>query len=207
MYYLFDFDGTLVDSMPFWAGTHADSLRSFGIPVPEDYVQIITPIGNTRACALAVEMGVPMTVEAYAARIDEILLDGYSNKVPAKPYVYETLRRLKEAGHSVNVLTAGPHRYVDPCLQRMGLTEVFDHIWTVEDFGHGKNETIIYEQAAQRLGVPMSECVFIDDNFVAVKTGVEAGMYTVAVYDPSSAPFWPQMQEIANRSIENLSQL
>ena len=207
MYYLFDFDGTLIDSMPFWVNTHVESLRSFGIAVPEDFVQIITPIGNTRACALAVEMGVPMTFEAYFDRIDEFLLDGYSNKIPAKPYAIETLRRLKAEGHSVNILSAGSHRYVDPCVRRLGLTELLDRVWTVEDFGCGKNETIIYKMAAERLGVPMSECVFIDDNYVAVKTGVEAGMYTVAVYDPSSAPFRAEMQQIADRYIEDLSQL
>ena len=32
MFYIFDFDGTLVDSMPFWAGTHIKALTENGIP-------------------------------------------------------------------------------------------------------------------------------------------------------------------------------
>ena len=41
---LFDFDGTLVDSMPFWAGTHIKALTEGGIPCPENYAQTITPL-------------------------------------------------------------------------------------------------------------------------------------------------------------------
>ena len=47
--YLFDFDGTLVDSMGTWAGVHMQALRDGGIPVPDDFVNTITPLGNYRA--------------------------------------------------------------------------------------------------------------------------------------------------------------
>ena len=47
-FYLFDFDGVLVDSMEFWAGLHKQTLLSAGIPIPEDFVETITKLGKNR---------------------------------------------------------------------------------------------------------------------------------------------------------------
>ena len=57
MHYLFDFDGTLVDSMPTWSGVHVNALKSAGIPVPADFVQTITPLGNYRASQYTISLG------------------------------------------------------------------------------------------------------------------------------------------------------
>ena len=44
-YYLFDFDGTLVDSMPVFAAAMVRVIREEGVPYPEDIVKIVTPLG------------------------------------------------------------------------------------------------------------------------------------------------------------------
>ena len=44
-YYLFDFDGTLVDSMPTFVGVMLRILDENGIKYGSDIVKIITPLG------------------------------------------------------------------------------------------------------------------------------------------------------------------
>lgn len=199
MHYIFDFDGTLVDSMPFWAGTHQKGLEAYGISAPDGFAQYITPLGNVKAAQYAVSLGVPITAEAHLANIKAALEIGYLTDIPLKETVQDSLLHLQKEGHSLHVLTASSHSYVDPCLKRLKVYDLFDRVWTVEDFPCAKNDPLIYHLAAQRLETPIENCVFVDDNLTAVTTAKQAGMHVIAVYDALSADFRPQMEQIADQ--------
>lgn len=207
MKYLFDFDGTLVDSMPTWAGTHINALKRGGIPCPADFVKTITPLGNLNASKYTISLGLDVSLEDYLERLNLDLSDAYLNRIVAKDNALETLNELKARGHSVNVLTASPHKYVDPCLKRNGLYDLFDEVWSIDDFGLTKSEVAIYQQAAERLGVAIDECVMVDDNITAIETSKAAGMHTVAMYDLSAAEFAEQMKQIADLYITDFKQM
>ena len=127
--------------------------------------------------------------------------------IPAKAHVKETLLTLKEAGHSVNVLTASPHRYLDICLKRNEIYDLFDEVWSIDDFGHTKSETIIYEKAAARLGAKVEDCIFVDDNFTAISTAKAAGMQTIAIYDASAVSYEAQMREAADHYVVDFAEI
>ena len=86
------------------------------------------------------------------------------------------LQQLKARGDCLNVLTASPHMTLDPCLKRLELFELFDNVWSCDDFSTTKADVNIYKMAAEKIGVPVEEVLFLDDNFNADKTAVEAGM-------------------------------
>ena len=207
MHYLFDFDGTLVDSMPTWSGVHVNALKSAGIPVPADFVQTITPLGNYRASQYTISLGLDVSLEDYLAHVSKTLYEAYTTRIPLRPGVTEKLLELQRAGHSLNVLTASPHHYLDPCLRRHGIFDLFDNVWTIDDFGYTKAQTIIYTEAAQRLGAPVEGCVFVDDNAGAVATAKTAGMYTVGIFDETSRDFAPQLKAACHLYIEDFSQV
>lgn len=206
-YYLFDFDGVLVDSMPFWAGIHIQTLQQASIPVPADFVQTITPLGNENASRYTLSLGVDLPLEQYLARVSQTLYTGYTTKIALKPYVADTLARLKADGLHLNVLTASPHLYVDPCLQRHGIYHLFENIWTIEDFGLTKAQPEIYRAAATRLGAAPALCTLLDDNLTAVQTACTAGLQTIGVYDALSAENEAALRRTAGRYIRDFSQL
>ena len=202
--YLFDFDGTLVDSMPYWSEKMLNILREFGIPYPDHIIKIIAPLGDVGTAEYFRDtMGVPLSVEEMIERMDAYALDKYRNAVEMKAGVAEYLHRLKAAGCSLNILTASPHRMVDVCLKRLGIYELFDHIWSTEDFGKTKSDVTIFTDAADQLGRDVRDVAFFDDNFYAISTAVKAEMYTVAVYDLSCADYENDLRRIANRYIES----
>ena len=206
-FYLFDFDGVLVDSMEFWAGLHKQTLRNAGIPIPEDFVETITPLGNYQAARHTLSLGVDIPLEAYLDEIYKKLYHGYTTQIALKNHVRENLLRLKQAGISVNVLTASPHYYVDPCLQRGGIFELFDNVWTIDDFGLTKAQPEIYRQAAERLGAEPGVCTMFDDNLIAISTAKEAGLKTVAVYDSTSKGAEASMRATADRYIHDFDEI
>ena len=206
-FYLFDFDGVLVDSMEFWAGLHMQTLRDAGIPVPEDFVETITPLGNHNAAKHTLSLGVDIPLDTYLDSVYQKLYHGYTTHIALKAHVRETLLRLKEMGISVNVLTASPHYYVDPCLQRGGIFELFENVWTIDDFGLTKAQPEIYRQAAQRLGAEPDSCTMFDDNLIAISTAKEAGLKTVAVYDSTSKAAEAAMRATADRYVYDFSEI
>ena len=207
MHYLFDFDGTLVDSMPTWSGVHVNALKSAGIPVPDDFVQTITPLGNYRASQYTISLGLDVSLESYLDFVSKTLYEAYTTRIELRSGVKEKLSELKAAGHSLNVLTASPHHYLDPCLRRHGIYDLFDKVWTIEDFGYTKAQTIIYSEAARRLDASIDRCVFVDDNATAVETAKKAGMYTVGIFDETSKDFAPQLKAVSDLYIEDFSQI
>ncbi len=196
---IFDFDGTLVDSMPAWSKKMTDILDRAGVVYPENIIEIITPLGDIGTANYFIEnFGIQATVPELIAEMDAYALPRYENEIPLKESVYETLHELRARGYSLNVLTASPHRMLDPCLVRNGVFSLFDHVWSCEDFRTTKADPAIYHAAAAALGRTASECLFFDDNLNAVKTAALAGMPAYGVYDDTSKGLRREITEAAS---------
>ena len=193
-YYLFDFDGTLVDSMPTFSSVMKGILIEHGIAFSEDLIKIITPLGYHDTAVYFRQLGVPLEKDDILKCMRERMVDAYTHLVPAKSNVIMVLQQLKQRGCSLNVLTASPHSTMDPCLNRLGISSLFDHIWSCEDFGMNKANPNIYCQAAQLIGVPVEAVLFLDDNPNADKAAREAGMKVCGVYDEFTAEFESEMR-------------
>lgn len=205
--YLFDFDGTLVDSMPYFIRTMLRLLDENKINYGDDIVKIITPLGYAGTAKYYIGLGVQATEEELVAKMNEYALEDYALNIPAKKGVADTLRALREKGISLNVLTASPHSMLDPCLKRLGLYELFDNVWSCDDFGTTKADPDIYREAAKRMNAHTSDVLFLDDNYNANRTAKLAGMRVCGVYDESSADYVRQIKDITDLYVYELSEL
>ena len=207
MTFLFDFDGTLVDSMPRWERKMLNILESYGVAYPDDIIRTLTPLGDNGCAELFIKMGVPLSKEEIFRLMDAYAIPAYRDSIPAKPTVEETLRYLHSKGHTLAVLTASPHTLLDPCLKRLGLWDVFDRVWSCDDFHTGKTDIAIYGKCAEALGVGVGECVFLDDNYNALETARASGMRTVGVFDESSRIYTEQIRALCDGYVEVLHEL
>ena len=206
--YLFDFDGTLVDSMPTFVSAMLRILDENGISYGDDLVKIITPLGlNGTADYYLTTLGLQMTKEKLISLMKAYMLDAYFYTIPAKANVISVLKELKSRGVSLNVLTASPHITLDACLKRLGMWELFDNIWSCDDFHTTKADPNIYRMAAQKLGFPVEEVLFLDDNLDADKTAKKAGMTVCGVYDPSSQDYVEQIKAATDYYIFDFREL
>ena len=187
MTYLFDFDGTLVDSMPDYVSTMLRILDDFQIPYGDDIVQTITPLGTVGTAEYFISLGVPRTKEEIFVLMGEGMIRAYRDVIPAKAEVISTLQKMKERGDRMSVLTASPHVTLDPCLKRLGIFDLFDHVWSCDDFATSKADPEIYSMAAKKLGKDVGEVLFCDDNFNACSTAKKGGKKDCGVFDESSA--------------------
>ncbi len=205
--YLFDFDGTLVDSMPTYVSVMLRILDEANVEYKNDIVKTITPLGMIGTAKLYMEMGVKGTLGEIVDKMQEYAFYEYENNIRAKENVIDVLRMLKERGDRLSVLTASPHVTLDPCLKRIGVWELFDNVWSCDDFNTTKADPKIYEMAADKMGVPVEEVLFLDDNLNADLTAKKAGMKVCGVYDESSADYTDEIKAATDFYIYNFSEL
>ena len=199
--YIFDMDGTLIDSVYALDQSTRAFLDPLGIDYPDNIVEIITPLGYTGAAEYIQSLGVNLPVDALTAIMKEGMIKEYVESIPAKPFAIEVLKKLHSEGHKLCILSASPHFLIDPCVKRLDMEKYFDFIWSTDDLGLKKSEEKIYTEVAKLLGFDVDECVFVDDNLTNIKTAKAAGMQTIAVYDLTSAGSADEMKKVADRYI------
>ncbi len=205
--YIFDFDGTLVDSMPSFISVMLRILDENNIKYENDIIKIITPLGYAGTAQYFKELGVSLSKEELLELMNEYAYDEYAYKIQAKPNVVSVLKKLKDEGANLNVLTASPHRVLDICLKRIGIYDLFTNVWSCDDFSTTKADPSIYVKAAEKLGKPVEEVLFLDDNYNADKTAKTAGMKVCGVFDESSAEYVQDIKMVADHYIYDFSEL
>ncbi len=205
--YLFDFDGTLVDSMPTYVSSMLRILDENHIPYEKDIVKVITPLGMAGTAEYYIHMGLDLPKENIIDLMKDYMMEAYFYTIPAKNHVIPVLRELKANGADLNVLTASPHVTLDACLKRLGIYDVFTHVWSCDDFETTKADPEIYRMAADKIGQRVENILFLDDNLNADQTAKSAGMKVCGVYDDFSRDYAEEIKKIADRYIYDFSEL
>lgn len=202
--YIFDFDGTLVDSMPYVAKHILNFLHSRGICTPENIIEILTPLGYAGSTKYFSEnFGFVISPEEYFKTIQKDLFPDYRDTIPLKDGAQSYLQSLKQQGAVLAILTATPGDIVKTCLDRMGVTALFDHIWCCDEFGTVKSDPNLYLKVADILNLKPHEIAFFDDNIHSLATAKQVGMYTVGVYDDSGKTFEKDMNALSDRYLSS----
>ena len=205
--YLFDFDGTLVDSMPSYISVMLRILDENDIKYEDDIIKVITPLGYAGTAQYFKELGISLTEEELLDKMNAYAYDEYAYKIQAKTNVVPVLKELKRRGADLNVLTASPHRVLDICLKRIGIYDLFNNVWSCDDFSTTKADPSIYARAAEKLGQSVEDILFLDDNYNADKTAKLAGMKVCGVFDDSSAEYVQDIKAVADHYIYDFSEL
>lgn len=206
--YLFDFDGTLGDSMSFFTAGMLEILKDNHITYSGEIIKNITPLGYKGTAKYYIEeFKLPYTVDLLVSSMHEYLYPVYRDEIVLKTGVADFLNKLKKEGHSLNVLSASPFKMVAAVLTRCGVFDLFDNVWSCEDFNMTKGEPAIYHAAIRRAGGKMEDTFFFDDNLEAIKTGVLAGVYTVGVYDEASEDYTEEIKKTADRFIYSFEEI
>ena len=206
--YIFDLDGTLIDSMPVWADRIYHLLDENKIAYPADIIRIVAPMDNAAiADYLHDALGLQPDAAEILDRLQAFISADYRERIPAKATVPETLKALKAAGLHLHVLTASPHSLTDVCLKRLGLWALFDTVWSCEDFSLPKTDTAIYLRVCEKIGATPATCVFADDNLLALTAAKKAGLTVVGVADESDAEDSEKIRAVADRYVETMKDI
>ena len=204
---VFDMDGTLVDSMEYWGKTFIQKLDEESIPYPDDVLNIVTPMGVKRTCQYMCELGHPKDPDTIYREVEDTMIEQYSSNIPAKPFAMEYLKKLKEQGVKMCVLSASTHKMIEASAKKCGYIDYMEFILSCEDLGMSKSDPGIFRLVAEKLGAELADITVFDDNSIAIKTAKEAGAKTCAVYDEISAEYADEIKAVADNYIYSYKEL
>jgi beta-phosphoglucomutase family hydrolase len=181
--YLFDCDGTIVDSMPLHNIAWKTAFSEWNCPFPEDLFYSWGGKPTREIVATLNKMhGLAMPVEALAEHKEEL----YFKMLPQLKAIPEVLE-LIEAQHGripFAVVSGGKRESVVRSLTALHLLDKFDTIVGAEDYTNGKPAPDAFLVAAARLGVAPKDCLVFEDTDLGVQAATAAGMASVRVAQP-----------------------
>lgn len=205
---IFDFDGTLVDSMYVWEKVDRDFLSERGIPVTAEYTDNVRSMFfETAAAYTKSEYKLPESVEEIMNIWLRMAHREYAENVRAKRYAVRYLRELKLRGIMLGMATSSNPYLLMPCLENNGMDGLFDCICYTAEVGMNKSNPDIYVYTAEKLGVRPEECVVFEDIIEGLDSAKSVGMKTVAVYDRSNDAYMEKIKTSADKFITGYSEI
>src|SRR3954447_12135852 len=155
--YIFDLDGTLVDTMPLHYRAWDTAMRAVGLqaPLDEELFYSLGGVPTKRVAELiAAHYGLTIDVHAVFDHKEAVFVELQKDAKLIEPVV-EIARRMALT-HPVSVASGGPRVIVRGMLELTGLAKLFpfERVITPEDVQHGKPAPDMFLLAAERMGVP-----------------------------------------------------
>jgi HAD superfamily hydrolase (TIGR01509 family) len=182
--YLFDCDGTIVDSMPLHYIAWKTALAEWNCPFDEAlfYAWGGKPVDEIISTLNTME-GLAMPVEAVGTRKEGL----YFALLPQLKAIPEVLEHINAQHGRIPfaVVSGGRTSSVVRSLTTVGLLDRFETIVGAEDYTHSKPAPDAFLLAAQRLGVAPEHCLVFEDTDLGIQAATAAGMASVRVPLPA----------------------
>src|SRR5437660_11505289 len=181
---IFDLDGVLADSEPWWNEIDATLLAEYGVTYRGECHHNVLGV----SFRLAVEFyknafGLSAPTDEMMRRRGEIATDFFAKRIGLFPSAKAVLEELRQMNLRLAVATSSVSASARPFLDRHELTPFFETIITGDEIKHGKPRPDIYLCAAEKLGVAADACLVIEDSLSGVAAARAAKMRVAAIPD------------------------
>ncbi len=192
---IFDFDGTLFDSMFIWETAGEVYLRSIG-KEPEENLQAVLKSMSLQQSAeyIKKKYHIPLSIEKIMMGVNRTVEDFYFNKVEPHHGVIAFLDELQRRKIKMCIATATDRYQVIAALERCRMTHFFSEVFTCSEVGCGKDQPFIYRAAMEHLHTDRSTTIVVEDALHAIQTAKADGFAVAAVFDSSET----QQAELRN---------
>ena len=205
---IFDMDGVVLDSMPYWRDLPYEYVRSKGLEPEVEFIKLVYSMSLEQGVNLMnTRYGLGLSDEQVLREMGEIMMKPYSQLIDAKPGVEKILKELTSRGIHCIVATSSPRTLVTAALKRNGLLEYFDCIFTSGEVGDSKHDPTIYLKAADTLGTEPTNTLVFEDSHYALVTAKKAGFVTIGLADPTGAYFRDQMVADAHEFYDSMEDI
>ncbi len=204
---IFDLDGVLLDSMAVWNDLGVRYLQKRGIQPEAGLSQILFSMSMEQgADYLKAKYQLPDTPQEILNGIEQMIRDFYFYEVQPKEGARELLQFLQDQGVKMIAATSSPREHVTKALQRSGLYDYLQQIYTTGEVGVSKHEPLIYQLAAESLGTKPEETLVFEDSLYALKTAKNAGFRAIGVYDADGETNQEGMRQTGELYLKRLSE-
>lgn len=207
--YLFDFDGTLVDSNGVWVEIDNGFLARRGLTPTREYSDTVGHSIFPIAAQFTKDYYcLDMTPEAIMAEWLDMARDAYARQVPMKPGAEAFLARCAAAGDPWPFSPAWRTRTgAGPPWARHRLEGYFRQIIFVQELGLEKRNPEAFTRSLALLGAEAGDCTLFEDSPGACRAAQAVGIRAVGVFDPFYASYEAEMRGFCDRYITSFTEL
>lgn len=184
--YIFDLDGTLVNTMPLHYRAWRDALRFFGLDRDLEE-SLFYSLGGMPTAKVGAAFNRHYGTDFDPFELHEEKERRFVALLPEAPLIEPVVAYARQVAQTrpVGVASGGPREIVLNTLASHGLSALFPVVVTADDVTHGKPAPDTFLLAAERMGVPARECLVFEDADLGIEAAEAAGMRWVRVPRPT----------------------
>ena len=203
---LWDMDGTLVDTEPYWLIAETELVHAWGGTWTE--ADGLTLVGSSldRSARVLQSRGVQLTPDEIIGVLTERVVEQLGTAIPWRPGARELLTEVHKAGIRTALVTMSQREMADYIATHAGFP-AFEVVVSGDDVEHGKPDPEAYLRAASLLGVNAEDCVAIEDSEFGVAAAVASGATTIAaplMLPLPESPVYTLWNTLEGKTVEDL---
>lgn len=204
---IFDFDGTLFDSMHVWKGVRYKFFDRIGIVLSEEDEIAFKGLYLRESIILAKErFNRPETYEELFSKFFELIKEMYLADTEPKNDIIEFLEKLRAKGIKMGIATATGEPALEAVLEKYNMLHYFDVILSTYTVGAAKTEPKVYDVVLEKLGTDKETTWIFEDALYAATTAKKNGYKVVGIYDKSEEKT-DELKELVDVYIHNYSEI
>lgn len=204
---IFDFDGTVFDSMHIWRGVKFQFFDRIGLVLNEEEKKEFAGLFLLDAIELAKErFDLGLSDKELFDEFFTLIKEKYLVDTEPKNDIIEFLEKLKNKGVKMGIATATGEPALIAVLEKFNMLHYFSCIYSTYTVGASKTEPKVYDVVLNELGTEKQSTWIFEDALYAAKTAKKAGYKVVGIYDKSE-PEQEELKEIVDIYIQNYSEL
>ena len=204
---IFDMDGIIVDSEPLWREAEREVFSGVGIGLTDADCERTMGMRTDEVVAHWYDLSPwpGLTPEEVEERITTRMQQLIGERAEPLPGLAHALETARAAGLAIGLASSSCPQLINAVLSKLALEDVFSAVCSATEEPLGKPHPAVFLTAAQRLGVPSSECVAIEDSVAGVESARAAGMRVIAV--PPANLFDDPGYDAADLKLRSLKEL
>lgn len=206
--YIFDLDGTIIDSMPLWYNVDRIFLSEHGITAPENISEIVKKMTVEQSSKYFLDtFKLKVSQQQIIDRIEQIVAENYKYTIPLKAGVESLINYLDSNSIPYGIATATYRTLAVACLTRLGLIDRIRFLETCSEIGKGKEYPDIFYKCVQDLNLNVNQVAVVEDSLYCVETSKKAGLFTIAIYDEASKEDWNDIKNVCDLTFNSATEL
>lgn len=179
---VFDFDGTLVDSMAMWRKTLETFLADYLPGNAGTYLDEIEHLSFSEKCRrFHDELGAGDSVQEVFEDLSSRVIAGYATSVKPLPHALDYVAFLRSKGIRLSIASSTPPAIIRGALDSLKIADNFDIIAYTGDVGKDKSHPDVYLEAIERIGATPERAIVFEDAVFGCRACRLAGILTVGI--------------------------
>lgn len=204
---IFDFDGTLFDSMHVWKGIRYKFFDKLGLVLSEEDEEAFKGLYLRESIILAKErFKMKETEKELFAKFFEMIKEMYLADTAPKNDIIDFLEKLKAKGVKMGIATATGEPALEAVLEKFNMLHYFEAIYSTYTVGAAKTEPKVYDVVLDAIGTDKETTWIFEDALYAATTAKNNGYNVVGIYDKSELKT-EELKQLADVYIHNYSEL